>query len=182
MSEWIKFSFEMFSETEACDLVMYLDGTLVESGRMGTIVDADHLVAKHRSTWIELSDDVVNGTGDHTIRINVVERLDALNGLPFNEYPIIDLVGIELSGSVHTSIDYNINSSIRVYNVLDDSYQKLIDDGTVNHDSQVTEDIGNGSTIYSVSDWTDCKVIGPGAWMLDFTCPYLTWYNAVHAD
>ena len=182
MSEWIKFSFEMLSETEACDLVMYLDDTLIESGRIGTIVDADHPVAKQRPLWIELSDDLVNGTGNHTIRINVVERLDAENNLPFNEYPMIDLSEIELSGSVHTSQDGNINSSIRVYNVLDASYQSLIDSGEVYHESQVTEDIGNGDTIYSVSDWTDCKVIGPGAWMLDFTCPYLTWYNAVHAD
>ena len=183
MSEWIKFSFDLLSETTACDLVMYLDGSQVESRRISAspIVDDGEHPEKTAEMWLEVSDDMANGSGDHTIRINVVERLDGGGG-PLYEYPVVELSAVEVSGSAHTPDDGNINNSIRVYNILDASYQALIDGGEVKHDSEVTEDIGNGSQNYSVSNWDDYKVIGNGAWMFDFTCPYLTWYDAVHAD
>tara|TARA_B100000809_G_C15113868_1_gene521650 strand:+ start:1807 stop:2361 length:555 start_codon:yes stop_codon:yes gene_type:complete len=184
MSEWIKFDFDLLSETTACDLVMYFDGVQVDSQRISWAPTDDH-TPKKATMWHEISDDIANGVGEHSgghnIRINVVERL-AENGDPIYEYPMIEMVGVELSGSQHIPAEGNINSSIKVYNVLDAVYQTLIDSGEAKHDSQVTEDLGNGPTTYSVSSWDDYKVMGNGAWVLEFSCPYLTWYDAVHAD
>ena len=182
MSEWIKFSFEMLTDTVACDLVSYLDGVQLQSQSIRMEADDDHPNAKKCDTWVEISDDIANGSGDHNIRINVVERLDADTGNPIHEFPMVELVGIELSGSARTPAEGNINTSVKVYNILNDDYQALIDAGQASHDSNFSGDIGNGMHNYSVSSWDDYKVIGNGAWVLEFTCPYLTWYNAVHAD
>ena len=186
MSEWIKFDFALLSETTACDLVMYFDGVQVEDGsrRISAAPTDDHPV-KAATLWYEISDEIANGEGEHNgshnIRINVVERL-AENGDPIYEYPVVEMTDVELSGSPHTPADGNINSSIKVYNILDASYQGLIDAGEAASHSIVTEDIGNGSATYNVNTWDDYKVMGNGAWVLEFTCPYLTWYDAVHAD
>jgi|ETNmetMinimDraft_31_1059906.scaffolds.fasta_scaffold50637_1 hypothetical protein len=186
MSEWIKFDFDMLSETVACDLVVYVDDVLLKSRHIGTDVDyfdpSEGRESKKATIWVELDDDMVNGTGDHSIRINVVERLDADNGTPIHEYPMIEMSGVELSGSAHIPAEGNINTSIKVYNILDDAYQALIDGGETKHDNQVTEDIGDGDRVYSISNWDNYQVIGNGAWVLEFTCPYLTWYDGVHAD
>jgi hypothetical protein len=190
MSEWIKFDFDLLSETTACDLVMYLDGVQVKSRRISSGwlgeegPDDDH-VDKKATMWCEISDDMANGVGEHdgvhNIRINVVERL-AENGDTIYEQPMIEMVGVELSGSPHIPAEGNINSSIKVYNILDAVYQTLIDNGEAKHDGESTDDLGNGPTTYSVSNWDDYKVMGNGAWVLEFSCPYLTWYDGVHAD
>jgi hypothetical protein len=183
MSEWIKFDFDMKSETTACDLVMYLDDAQVQSVRISAspIIDDGEHPEKRATLWIEIDDDAAHATANHTIRINVVERLNE-DGNPIYEYPMVELSAIELSGSAHTPADGNINDSMKVYNILDPDYQALIDAGDAKHDSQVTEDIGNGFVTYSVSNWDDYLVIGNGCWKLEFQCPYLTWYDAIHAD
>lgn len=183
MSEWIKFEFLMLSETTACDLVMYLDGAQVESRRVSAspIIDDGEHPEKQAEMWCEISDDMANGSGDHSIRINVVERLDE-NGGPLYEYPIVELSAVEVSGSGHQPSDGNINETINTYNILDANWQTLIDGGEVKHDSQVTEDIGNGIQTYSVSSWENNKVVGNGCWFLNFSCPYINWYDAIHAD
>ena len=184
MSEWIKFDFEMLSETTACVLIMYLDGAKVESRRISAspLIDDGEHPEKQATLWYEINESMCDGIGDHKIRINVVERLNAETGEPLYETPIIELVGVELSGSAHTPADGNINDSIKVYNILDAGFQALIDAGEFNHTGQVNEDIGNGETSYSVSDWSSYKVKGNGCWILEFSCPYINWYDAVHAD
>ena len=95
---------------------------------------------------------------------------------------MVELTGVELSGSPHVPAEGNINDSIKVYNIKDASYQAMIDAGTAQHDSDFSGDIGNGNNTYSVSNWNDFLVIGNGAWVLEFSCPYLTWYDTIHAD
>ena len=81
MSEWIKFDFDMSSETTACDLVVRLDGGEVDKRRIsndaGLLIEgtAGDKVAKKATVWVEIDDAMAADTGDHKIRINVVERL-----------------------------------------------------------------------------------------------------------
>ena len=184
MSEWIKFDFDMLSETTACDVVVHLDGGEVEKRRISNVLvdDEDDRVAKKASIWVEINDATAADTGDHKIRINVVERLHPDTGDTMYDIPEIELTKITISDQEHTPTTASINASIKTYNILDAEFQALIDAGEFNHDSQVAQDFGNGITTYSVSNWQNTRVKGNGVWTLEFSCPFENWYNSVHND
>ena len=186
MSEWIKFDFDMLSETTACDLVVHLNGGQVDKRRIGSNVDfydpSENVVAKKATVWVEIDDAMAADTGDHKIRINVVERLHPDTGETMYDIPEIELTKITVNDQEHTPATASINDSIKTYNILDAEFQTLIDAGEFNHDSEVSQDFGNGITTYSVSSWQNNKVKGNGVWTLEFSCPFENWYNSIHND
>ena len=188
MSEWIKFDFDMSSETTACDLVVRLDGGEVDKRRIsndaGLLIEgtAEDKVAKKATVWVEIDDAMAADTGDHKIRINVVERLHPDTGETMYDIPEIELTKITVNDQEHTPATASINASIKTYNILDAEFQTLIDAGEFNHDSEVSQDFGNGITTYSVSSWQNNKVKGNGVWTLEFSCPFENWYNSIHND
>ena len=134
------------------------------------------------AVWVEINDAMAADHGDHKIRINVVERLHPDTGETMYDIPEIELTKVTISDQEHTPTTASINASIKTYNILDAEFQTLIDAGEFNHDSEVSQDFGNGITTYSVSNWQNNRVKGNGVWILEFSCPFENWYNSIHND